>query len=196
MPIAVHQVSAAELPRYDAIPSAFTVDAQYRVEEADGGLGGLRLVWEPVSPPWVKDYDAAGLALPEPETPATWPRLFDVRNWAFWLAECGDVAVGAAAVAFDTPGIHLLDRRRDIAVLWDIRVHPEWQRGGVGRALVRAAADWARSKRCRQLKIETQNINVRACRFYAAQSCHLGAIHRRAYAGYPNEAMLLWYLDL
>ena len=38
---------------------------------------------------------------------------------------------------------------------------------------------------------------MRACRFYAAQGCHLGAIHRHAYdTTYPNEAMLLWYLDL
>ena len=50
-----------------------------------------------------------------------------------------------------------------------------------------------------QLKAETQNVNVAACRFYAAMGCRLGAIHRFAYAGQPHvagEVMLLWYLDL
>ena len=49
------------------------------------------------------------------------------------------------------------------------------------------------------MKIETQNVNVPACRFYAQQGCHLGAILRYGYAGCPevaHEAMLLWYLDL
>jgi hypothetical protein len=50
------------------------------------------------------------------------------------------------------------------------------------------------------MKIETQNINVDACRFYARMGCELGAIHRRAYitalAELAKEAMLLWYFDL
>ena len=60
-------------------------------------------------------------------------------------------------------------------------------------------ADWARARGCRQLKVETQNINLPACHFYAAQGCRLGAIHRHAYARHPElagETMLLWYLDL
>jgi len=49
------------------------------------------------------------------------------------------------------------------------------------------------------LKVETQNINVPGCRFYAKQGCELGAIHRYGYAGCPDiahEAMLFWYLEL
>ena len=64
------------------------------------------------------------------------------------------------------------------------------------RKLFQAAAKWARSRGCRQLKIETQNINVPACKFYASQGCELRTIHPDAYPELPDEIQLLWYLDL
>ena len=65
--------------------------------------------------------------------------------------------------------------------------------------LFRHAADWTRCKGFRLLKIETQNINLPACRFYLKQGCRLGEINRYAYATDPevaHEVMLVWYLDL
>jgi GNAT superfamily N-acetyltransferase len=99
-------------------------------------------------------------------------------------------------VAFDTPTVEMLEGRRDLAVLWDIRVAPEARGQGVGAALFGAAAAWAAARGCRQLKVETQNVNVPACRFYASQGCVLAAIHRFAYPGLPHEVQLLWYRDL
>jgi hypothetical protein len=52
------------------------------------------------------------------------------------------------------------------------------------------------ARECRQLKVETQNINVPACRFYARQGCVLGVIDRFAYPTLPDEVQLLWYKDL
>jgi len=92
----------------------------------------------------------------------------------------------------------MLEGRTDLAVLWDIRVSPDRRGKGIGTQLFRRAADWARERGCGELKVETQNINVRACRFYAGQGCRLGAIHRHAYREehVAHETMLLWYLDL
>jgi GNAT superfamily N-acetyltransferase len=89
-----------------------------------------------------------------------------------------------------------LEDRTDLAVLWDIRVAEGMRGRGLGTALFRTAEEWAREQRCRQLKVETQNINVPACRFYAKQGCVLGAIHRFAYPDFPEEAQLLWYKQL
>jgi GNAT superfamily N-acetyltransferase len=66
----------------------------------------------------------------------------------------------------------------------------------VGTALFDAVEDWARARSCEMLKVETQNINVPACRFYARMGCTLGAIHRYAYPDLPGEAQLLWYRTL
>ncbi|MBI3739988.1 MAG: hypothetical protein HY258_13155 [Chloroflexi bacterium] len=49
------------------------------------------------------------------------------------------------------------------------------------------------------MKIETQNVNVPACRFYRAMECELGNIHRFGYAAIPavaGEVMLNWYFNL
>jgi len=49
------------------------------------------------------------------------------------------------------------------------------------------------------MKIETQNVNVPACRFYQRMGAHLGEIRCYAYAAVPavaHEVMLNWYLDL
>ena len=141
-----------------------------------------------VAEPWVKDYDTC-----EEDLPTNWPRRFDLSNWGFFSARRGDRALGWAAIAFDTPGVHMLEGRRDLAVLWDIRVDPEARGSGVGSALFRAAEAWARARGCRQLKIETQNVNVGACRFYRRQGCVLGGLHRFAYPAEMGEVQLLWW---
>lgn len=49
---------------------------------------------------------------------------------------------------------------------------------------------------CFELKIETQNTNVAACKFYERQGCELRNINRAAYPDLPNEVQMLWYKKL
>lgn len=99
-------------------------------------------------------------------------------------------------VAHDSPGLLMLEGRRDLAVLWDIRVAPEVRGHGIGSALWQEVEIWASLRACRHLKVETQNTNVGACNFYARQGCYLGAMNRYAYPELPDEIQLLWYKDL
>ncbi len=62
--------------------------------------------------------------------------------------------------------------------------------------LFRAAEAWARRRECRTLEVETQNINVPACRFYVRMGCELCAVHRHAYSILPEETQLLWAKQL
>jgi GNAT superfamily N-acetyltransferase len=191
MRVDVRTLPAAALAGYGAVPIAFAVHEVLDVVPDDGGLGGLRLVPRRLAQPYVKDYDAiAG------ESPARWARRFDVARWGVLAALVDGERVGGAVVAFDTPGVDMLEGRRDLAVLWDLRVAPAARGRGVGRALFDVAAHWAADRGCAWLKVETQNVNVPACRFYARQGCTLGAIHRLAYPTLPDEAQLLWYLAL
>jgi hypothetical protein len=118
-----------------------------RVEAVDGGFGGLRLVEEAVDPPYIKEYD-----LPGEESPENWAEEFDLTNWGFLLAEENGQPLGGAAIAYDTPGVYMLERRRDLAVLWDIRVLPARERG-------RKRSFWGSgglgANGCRLLKCET-----------------------------------------
>jgi GNAT superfamily N-acetyltransferase len=187
-------VGADRLADYADVPIAFQVESILKVDLVDGGLGGARLTDIEIAPAYIKDYDAG------PDGgPLSWPKKFDIKNFGLFLALDGDRPVGAAAAVYDTPDIHMLCGRRDMAVLWDIRVRPEDRRKGVGARLFEHAARWARAKNCRLLKIETQNVNVPACRFYSGMGARLGEINRYAYAGHPgvaHEVMLVWYLDL
>jgi len=198
MSIEIQEISVDLLPRYAAIPIAFEVASVFRIEVIDKGLGGFALIEEKVVP-YTKDYDSRNKDDKDEPRPIGWPKRFDVSKWGIFLVLDGSRPVGGATVAFDTPGVNMLENRKDLAVLWDIRVHPDERRRGIGSRLFKHAADWARQRGCRQLKVETQNVNVPACRFYAEQGCELGAIHRYGYAGsshVAHEAMLLWYLEL
>jgi GNAT superfamily N-acetyltransferase len=170
------------------ISIAFEVKSVLACSVQDRGLGGVLLSERRLDAPYWKDYDAF-----EDEGPGTWAGRFDLSRWAFFGAHAGSERIGGAVVAFDTEGIHMLEGRRDLAVLWDLRVAPQVRGRGVGAALFGAVADWAVGQGCRQLKVETQNTNVAACRFYARQGCVLGALNRFAYPDLPEEVQLLWY---
>jgi hypothetical protein len=45
-------------------------------------------------------------------------------------------------------------------------------------------------------KAEMQNVNVPACKCYAAQGCDHRSIRVGAYPAHPDEVQLLWYLKL
>ena len=165
---------------YADISIAFTVRAILQTA-ADG-----QHTTTPAPQMRLKDYDA------DPDShPSTWPERWDVSRWLFVEATDGAVIVGRAAVAMDTPGVHMLEGRADLAVLWDIRVAPTHRGRGVGRALLEEAAAQARAHGCRELKVETQDINVPACRFYAAMGCTLAEVNPQAY-GDSDEVQLIW----
>ena len=179
------------LAEHGRISIAFRVERVLEPTLLDGGLGGIVLAERPVERPYVKDYDAI-----DGEGPTRWAHRFDVRNWGLLGAYADGSRVGGAVLAFDTPGVDMLDGRTDLAVLWDLRVRPEWRGRGVGRRLFEAAERWAAVRGCRQLKVETQNVNAAACAFYARRGCTLGAIDRHAYPTLPDETQLLWYREL
>ena len=191
MRIEVAEEPVSALAEYAIVPITFEVRRVLDVTAPANVLGGLVLSERVLDVPYVKDYDAVAGA-----HPAEWVRFFDVSNWGLFAAYVGGQRVGGAVVVFRTAGLDMLEGRGDLAVLWDIRVSPEARGNGVGAALFRAAEAWATARGCRQLKVETQNVNVPACRFYLRQGCVLGAIHRFAYPELPGEIQLLWYKDL
>ena len=184
-------ITPGALAEHTRVSIAFVVDRTLEVTLADRGLGGMSLAETPVAGPYVKDYDAiAG------EGPTRWAERFDLSNWGLISAWRDGVRVGAAAIAFRTPDVYMLGGRDDVAVLWDIRVAPGQRGTGVGSALFTAVEGWAGARGGRWLEIETQNVNIAACRFYQRMGCNLGAIDRFAYPTLPGEVQLLWWKAL
>jgi GNAT superfamily N-acetyltransferase len=179
------------MDEYASIPISFEVSTIFEIEVIQSGLGGIRLVERPVAQ-HIKDYDELG-------SPLQWAYEFDIQNWGIFMAMEAGKPAGGAALAWNTNGVDMLEDRRDLAVLWDIRVLPALRGTGIGKMLFDYAADWSKSRGCVQMKVETQNINVAACRFYAAMGAQLGDIRRFAYSTQPpvmHEVQLNWYLAL
>lgn len=179
------------LAAYGTIPIRFEVRTVYDVHVKDRGLGGFELVERALETPWIKDYDAI-----KSEGPTRWAKKWNISNWGILSAFVDGRRAGGCAIAYDTDGVNKLEGRKDIAVLWDIRVHPVMREKGIGSALFNAAVAWAAEHDCRCLKAETQNINVPACRFYAKQGCILGMINRFGYRDLPEEVELVWYKEI
>ena len=177
------------LPEYSSVPIAFSATSVLQVSWVESGLGGIRIVEVPLDRPFAKDFDHD-----EPVT--RWLRFGDISHWGIFAVFDDGRRVGGAVVAYDAPGVNMLEGRRELAVLWDIRVHPDVRRTGVGTSLLESAVGFARESGCSVLKIESQNTNPAACRFYAKNGFHLGGLRRGVYSDYPDEIQMLWYLNL
>ena len=180
-------LSRERLQELSAIATAFDVTSAL---EASSAAESILLTERAIDRPYVKDYDAIG------DTPQDWPSRFDTSRWRLLLARVGGRAVGGATVALRTAKLDMLEGRSDLAVLWDIRVAADFRRRGVGTGLFEAVEAWAAAQGCRELKVETQDVNVAACRFYAARGCELRVVRQNAYPECPGEAQLLWYRTL
>lgn len=180
-------IEVREFGRYAALPMTIRVETVLTPLPLLDQMCGLSLKPEPVPVPYEKDYDLHG-------GPASWPDRFDVSAWNVVVAVDGDLLLGGAA-AFGPA----LGYAGAVAELWDIRVLPDVQRSGVGRALLQHQQTWARQRGFGWLKAETQNVNVGACHFYKHEGGLLGAINRFAYAGQTDiehEIELDWFFRL
>ena len=178
---------AEHLDEVAAISIAFRVE---RVLTATPrASGGFTLDVHAIAPAYEKDYDVDN-------PPQRWCDIFEMRRWGLCFATDGAQNIGAALVAYGSPEVDLLEGRGDLAVLWDLRVAPRARGVGIGSLLFAAAEGWARARGCTELKIETQNNNAPACRFYMSRGCILKSVHEGAYPDLPDERQYLWYKAL
>ncbi len=185
------KVEPSLLSLYDTIPMIVHVASEYRIEKIDRGLGGF-LFQEQAVCPYDKD-------LGQYEKAVEFGRLFDISHWCFFLLFDGNTPIGGASVAAKSPEVHMLEGREELCVLWDLRVRDGYRRQGAGQMLFDSCTAWARNEGYLQMKIECQNNNVPACRFYHKQGAVLSAVNEYAYhgqEGISQEIQLIWYLNL
>ena len=82
-------------------------------------------------------------------------------NQAVLVAEVKDEAIGVLTVSERTHYTGALDASID-----DLAVAEEWERRGVGRALLQGAENWALARGCERITVETGAGNERALRLY------------------------------
>lgn len=136
---------------------------------------------------WRKDCDRSAEDLP-----SAYSQRFSVENWVTVCYE----GVGGAIVAFDSPDFDMLEGRRDLAVIVDFRVRPSCRGEGVGRAILGEIRRWAVGRGCSEIRVETQDTNPSACRFYEAMGFRLHSIEAGAYGEEIDELKLIWAMSL
>jgi ribosomal protein S18 acetylase RimI-like enzyme len=191
--ITYKKVDKTYFTQYDLIPMRVHVSSYYKIDKINRGLGGFNLV-ETTIEPYLKDFCTG-----EDETVIRWERQWDISNWAFFMAFDGEKPIGAATIVSRTKGMNMLSNRDDLAVLWDIRVDDAYKQQKVGQTLFDMAANWCRSQGFVQMKIESQNNNVPACKFYHKQGATLSVIDEYAYYNEPeyrHETQFIWLLNL
>lgn len=189
--ITYKEVDRSFFPLYDQVTQNVEVHSIYRISRIDSGLGGLAFEEVPVEP-YVKDLAVYERACDN-------EKLFDISTWRFYMAFDGEKPVGAATVAGTTANLNMLAGRKDLCVLWDIRVQDGYKHQGIGQELFEMAVAGAKRDGYHQMVIECQNTNVTAVNFYKKQGALLGKVDLYAYyaeTGLQDEVQLLWYLDL
>ncbi len=173
--IVIQPLTAANQADLNRCDNAFTVEAELRLAAEDGRIS---YTVQPVTP-YVKCYG---------------PEVYDVQaytgkpNHAAWLAYVDGWLAGQILVH---------ENWNRLAIIWDITVDPPFRRRGVGRRLIEEAVAWARGRGLPGVMLETQNINVAACRLYESSGFVLGGfdacLYRRVMPG-TREIALFWYL--
>lgn len=190
--LAVAREHPPDWDAYRSVSIAFEVATAIRVTPDARAEGGAALTEAPVCEPYVKDYDALEGGV------ARWSAFYTPDRWGVYVARIDGERVGGAVVSLE-PTITaeaVGPARKACAYLWDIRVATRWRGAGVGHELFRAAESWARDHSCDVLLIETQNVNVAACRFYQRQGCTLIHVDAHAYPSLPDEMQLVWMKQL
>ena len=184
--IAISEDNPHALREYASISIAYVAAEVLTIDPS-----GTPAAWSDMSPravpmPFRKDYDA------EPgNDPLAWPTRLDLSRLILLGAHASGVRVGGAAVLTDTSVLDMTGPCQGVAVLWDLRVAPDFRRQHIGSTLLAAAEGLARARDARILQVETQNTNVPACRFYARHGYDLFAANRNAYPSLLAEVQLL-----
>ncbi|AFC30519.1 YyaR [Paenibacillus mucilaginosus 3016] len=93
--------------------------------------------------------------------------------------------------------IKLRSNWNGFALVEDIAVAKDQRKKGIGTALLKKAEEWARQNNLIGLMLETQDVNISACLFYARNDFKIGGVDSMLYSNFPtaNEKAIFWYFQ-
>lgn len=115
--------------------------------------------------------------------------FIDSKERAIFMAICDNKCVGYIKVFAGMLG------KGHIA---DLDIDSEYRRSGIGTKLMDSATAWCREQNFTGVTLETQDINLQACRFYTKYGFELSGINTKKFAlsKYENEIAVYFYLKL
>lgn len=180
MNITIRELAAGDPADWQRLDDSFTVDSVLVLSTTDGRIG-----YEITEvPAYTKRYSDE----PSPPDEEDDSAYIGNPDQIVYLAFAGDRVAGR---------IMLRRNWNRYAYIEDIQVDQAYRRHGIGRKLIEQAKRWAAAGGMPGLMLETQNNNVRACRFYESCGFEIGGFDTRLYQGIrkqTDEIALFWYL--
>lgn len=183
--VRVRPVREADFPALAGLDLTYESRRVLSIQRSGGGAElDLALRWRPHGP----------VMLTYAEYPADRQGGAVERTDAFLIAEIGTDVAGLLMIVIPRwPGLP------DTGEITDLAVGREFRGCGIGRALVDAAAAFARERGLRALWVEPRTDNDSAIEFYVRLGFRIAGFNDRMYSNEDHEdgrTTLLMYLDL
>jgi streptothricin acetyltransferase len=176
MEIGIHEINQDNQTDFGHCAMAFTVTSKLILSATDAQISYTVVDLSP----YTKNYGPRH---------AEWIEYNCNPNKTIFLAYAEAELAGEVRIAKHWNSYALLD---------DFVVEPKFRRQGVGRALIQRCIEWAKDKSFVGITLETQDINVPACRLYESCGFKLRGFDTHLYNGlnlFNDEIALFWYLD-
>ncbi|MFW9914028.1 MAG: GNAT family N-acetyltransferase [Candidatus Thorarchaeota archaeon] len=173
----IEQISSENLNDFYRIDNSFKVSS---VIELSMVQGEIQYEVKEVAESWEKKYDEI-----RDFDPAS---VIDSETAVIFLAYIEDEIAGK---------IVLKKHWNNFAHIEDIAVDRSFRRQGIGKQLLHRAIRWAREKNFPGISLETQDVNVGACRLYESCGFHIGGFDKSLYKAIDkskDEVAIYWYL--
>jgi GNAT superfamily N-acetyltransferase len=175
MEITIREIDRDSLQNVNNCDATFTVDSKFVLRAENGVVYYSVVSVEPYQKPYEfeeKDYSS----------------YISNPNKTIYFAYADDQLAGQINVA-----------RHWNAYAWidDFMVDLHFRRLGIGRAMMQRVVAWARFRHLPGIMVETQDVNVPACRFYDNFGFRLCGFDTYLYKGLcpdTDEIALYWYL--
>jgi len=175
MEISIREIEKDNLQDAGKCDAAFTVDSKLVLRAEDG----------------VIRYSIVNIA------PYRKQYIFETKDYSTYISNPDKIVYFA-----DTDGqlagqINVVKHWNAFAWIDDFAVDVRFRRRGIGRAMMQKVVDWAKEKNLPGIMLETQDVNVPACRFYENFGFTLRGFDTYLYKGLTpstDEIALYWYL--
>ena len=125
-----------------------------------------------------------------------WRDILNEETTEIIVIEENNEYIGGVITVTHSPKVNMHKKDMTNAVLWDIRVHPSYQRLGLATTLLNKAIEFSKKMNCKSLLIETQNNNSKAINFYIKNKAYLHEINKGIYKSQPSEIQLIFKIDI
>lgn len=175
MKITIQEVDADNLQNVNKCDGAFTVSSRLVLNATDGVIRYSVVSVEPYQKPYI----------------------FDEKEYPSYIANPNKTIYFAYVEGQLAGQIGVVKHWNAFAWIDDLIVDINCRRCGVGRALMERVVDWAKARDLPGIMLETQDVNVPACRFYENFGFRLRGFDTYLYKGFnpaTDEIALFWYL--